>query len=224
MIMAKIKPDTLQFLRDLKANNNREWFHKNKQRYDEAKKNNLEITQQLAIGISAFDKRITVCDPNDYIYRIHRDIRFSPDKTPYKTNLGAYIAPGGRKSELTGYYLHIEPDASIVTGGIYMASPAKMKDVRTNILENADEFLKIVNSKSFKNIYQIDFNDSLKRVPQGFETESNVADYLKLKNICPFHNLNDNEIISENALDKIIEYFAVLHPLLEFFNKGIVKC
>jgi len=217
-----IKPATLQFLNDLKSNNNREWFNKNKLRYEDAKQNYLDITQQLAIETNSFDKSISANNTKEYIFRIYRDIRFSHDKTPYKTNFGIYLAPGGRKSGLAGYYLHIEPSASFVSGGVYMVGSERMKKVRTAMSDFSDEFLEIVNAKSFKNIYQFNFKeDTLSRVPQGFSPQSQVVNFLKLKNICPHRDLSNDEITNTNALEKTVEYFVALHPLIDFFNKAM---
>ena len=217
-----IEQSILEFLSDLKSNNNREWFNKNKKRYETAQQNNLEIAQQLAIGINAFDKSISAnTNPKDFIYRIYRDIRFSHDKTPYKTNMGAFFVPGGKKSGLAGYYLHIEPSGSFISGGIYMAESNVMKAIRNTMVDLSEEFLEIVNEKSFLKTYTIWDGDFLKRVPYGFDPKSPVAEYLKLKHISPVHQLKDKEITDKNVLEKVLEYFSILYPLINFLNKAI---
>lgn len=219
---AIIAASTLEFLNDLKANNSREWFVDNKKCYETAKKNNIEVARQLAAGIHDFDKTISVnSDPKDFTYRIYRDIRFSYDKTPYKTNMGAFFVPGGKKSGLAGYYLHIEPSASFVSGGIYMAEPKIMKAIRNAISDQAEEFLEIVNNTTFKKTFSIWSEESLKRVPTGFDAQSPVAEYLKMKHISPLHSMSNKELTDKNTLKKILECFFILSPLIKFLNKAI---
>ena len=122
-----------QFLQDLSENNNREWFHNNKKRYDESREKVLFITEVLINEIRKFDSEIPLLEPKDCLFRIFRDVRFSNDKRPYKTNFGSFIAKGGRKSMYAGYYFHIEPDTSFVGGGIYMPDAEHLKAIREYI-------------------------------------------------------------------------------------------
>ncbi|HQC66850.1 MAG TPA: DUF2461 domain-containing protein, partial [Tenuifilaceae bacterium] len=118
---------TLSFLTQLKENNNREWFNQNRKWYDEARSNFVAFVELLIPAIKEFDPTLGLLEAKDCLFRIHRDIRFTHDKTPYKTNFGAFIARGGRKSRFGGYYFHVEPNASMASGGIYMADTATMR-------------------------------------------------------------------------------------------------
>ncbi len=120
----------LQFLTELRENNYREWFQDNKKRYDALKDGFTEEVQQLINRIGLFDPEIIGLEAKDCLFRIYRDIRFSPDKTPYKTHFGAYIARGGRSSERGGYYLHLEPGNSMLSGGVWMPPTPLLKKLR----------------------------------------------------------------------------------------------
>ncbi|HEY4785942.1 MAG TPA: DUF2461 domain-containing protein, partial [Bacteroidales bacterium] len=142
---------SLSFLTVLKDNNYKEWFHENKPLYEEAKKEFESFVSLLIKEIKAIDGDIGYPEPKDCIFRIFRDIRFSNDKTPYKTNFGAFMAKGGnRKSEYGGYYFHLEPGNSLLAGGIWMPQPGILKAIREEIFHNIDEFLAIIESKEFK--------------------------------------------------------------------------
>ncbi|MDX9854546.1 MAG: DUF2461 domain-containing protein, partial [Tenuifilaceae bacterium] len=140
---------TLNFLTSLKANNNRDWFTDNKSEYLEAKSQFEAFVGKLIIGIKEFDSTIGSIEPKDCVFRIYRDVRFSHNKEPYKTNMGAYITKAGRKGSYAGYYFHTEPEGSFVSGGIYMAQPAVMKEIREDMDTYSDEFLAIVNEPKF---------------------------------------------------------------------------
>ena len=120
--------ELFQFISELRLHNNREWFQANKPRYDLLHRQFIEVVQELINRMTLFEPELAGLTPKDCIFRIYRDIRFSPDKTPYKTHFGAYIAAyGGRKSEYAGYYLHLEPGASMLAGGVWCPPPALLK-------------------------------------------------------------------------------------------------
>ena len=135
----------LQFLQDLSQNNNKEWFHANRKRYEENRDKVLFITEVLIHELGKFDNTIAGVSPKDCMFRIFRDVRFSKDKRPYKTNFGSFIAKGGRKSLKAGYYFHIDPAGSFVGGGMYMPPAATLKAIRNYLAEEGEEFLEIFN-------------------------------------------------------------------------------
>lgn len=212
---------TLNFLRELKYNNNRDWFNTHRNEYELARENYGNFVSELILGIRQFDPTIGTIDVKDCWFRINRDIRFSPNKEPYKTNMGAYIARGGRKSPFAGYYFHLEPGESFISGGIYMAPPENMKRIRSEINAYANEFLKIVSSKEFTKAFSHFDSESLKRVPQGFSADSPVADYLKMKHITPYKEIGDVDLVSKNLLSTSLSTFKALHPLVQFLNGAI---
>lgn len=217
----KINPSTIEFLTELKDNNYREWFQENKNRYTQSTDNLKQLLLELIAGINEFDKSLGIIEPTDCLFRIYRDVRFSPNKEPYKTNLGAYIALGGRKSTFAGYYFHIEPNASFLSGGIYMAPNDIMKRIREEILDNEDEFLKIVESKNFKKNFVFDETEKLKKLPRGFESGSKVDEFLKLKHITPFHELSNSELLKSNIMEHALNVYREMYPLIAFLNRAI---
>ena len=140
------------FLRKLRDNNDREWFNAHKPEYLELKDRFEKWVSELIERTADFDEEVRGLAAKDCVYRIYRDTRFSPDKTPYKTHFGAYIAsPGGRNSNRAGYYVHLEPDGSLLGGGLYCPDPALLKRLRQDIYDNIEEFTSILQEKAFVN-------------------------------------------------------------------------
>ena len=211
----------LDFLVALKANNDRDWFNANKEWFQKSAEEFKEFTNSLILGINEFDDFVGSIDPKDCIFRVYRDVRFSANKAPYKTNFGAYIARGGRKSPYAGYYFHLDTDSSFASGGIYMAEPNVMKRIREDIDLYPDDFLAIVESKKFKETFQFFDEEKLKRVPQGFDKDSPVAEYFKFKHITPYHSLSEKDITDKNLLKNTLAVFKEMKPLVDFLNRSI---
>ena len=213
----------LDFLRELAVNNNREWFQKNKKWYDESRNKVLFLTEVLINEIRKFDPTVPVLNPNDCLFRIFRDVRFSQDKSPYKTNFGCYIARGGKKANFAGYYLHIEPESSFAGGGIYMPENDTLKILREYIAENGEEFLSIIRNKEFQEIYPEMYDDKLKTAPKGFSPDHEYIDILKYKSFAFTHRIEDNEVLSENFIQGILHYYRHLSRVNVFLNHAIQK-
>lgn len=213
----------LQFLTGLSENNTREWFQANKKAYDESRRKVLFLTEVLINEIRKFDPAVPVMNAGDCVFRIFRDVRFSNDKRPYKTNFGCFIAPGGRKSGNAGYYLHIEPGGAFAGGGIYMPENETLKTLREYISENGEEFLSIKNNHYFKEVYPEMFDDKLKTAPKGYTTDHEFIEILKYKSYAFTHKLKDEEIISENFIHHILQYFNVLSPMNMYLNRALQK-
>ena len=129
---------TLNFLKKLTKNNNKEWFDKNRSVYEDAKLEVKALVQQTIEKIATFDPSIASLEPKDCMFRINRDVRFSKDKSPYKNNMGFMIAPGGKKSIKGCYYVHIEPGNCFVAGGIWVPMPEQLKSIRQEIDYSGD--------------------------------------------------------------------------------------
>jgi uncharacterized protein (TIGR02453 family) len=218
-------PSTLKFLKDLKKNNNKPWFDANRKRYEEAKKDFENFIQQVIDALGKKDKTIAGIKAKDCLFRINRDIRFSKDKSPYKTNFGASINKGGKKAFSTaGYYFHLEPGQCFVGGGMYQPEPDVLKKVRQEIDYNFKAFKKIIGAKKFKALYG-DLDKSaeftLSRVPKGYESDNPAAEYLKLKSYIAFFQIKDDELFSRNLVKNTAEAFSVLQPLLDFINESL---
>ena len=217
-----IKESTLKFLQSLKKNNNKEWFDKNRKEYEAAKEDFAGFVQQVIDLHAKKDPSIKNLTAKQCLFRINRDIRFSKDKSPYKTNFGASINKGGKSAwESAGYYFHLEPGGSFTGGGIYGPPPDKLKAVRQEIDYNYAAFKKIINNKNFKSVYgDVDKSKEflLTRVPKGYEPDNPAAEYLRLKSYIAMIKLKDADLISKNLVKKTADAFAALQPLIEFIN------
>ena len=211
----------LNFLSDLKQNNNRDWFQKNKDKYENAKSMFFELVDILIMKINEFDPSIGVLPAKDCVFRIYKDVRFSKDKTPYKTNMGAYIARGGRKTNLAGYYLQIEPGASFAGGGIYRPHPDILKAVRSEISENAASFKSILNKPAFKTVFPEFYGEKLKTAPHGFDKNHPDIDLLRNKSYTVIKSLSDKDLTDSSFLEKLIEIFKIQKPFNDFLNACI---
>ncbi|MDL2227669.1 DUF2461 domain-containing protein [Bacteroidales bacterium OttesenSCG-928-K03] len=217
-----IKQDTLTFLNDIKINNNREWFHANKKMYEAAKQNIIDVTSYLTNEISKFDNDIWAFDPKKALFRIARDVRFSNDKTPYKTNFGSCISPKAKNIyDQSTYYLHIEPGKSFFTSGVYMPYKPFLNDIRRTIYYNLDVFINIVENKEFVKKFGnlVDDNDKLSRVPIGYDKDSPAAEYLKHKNYFVQISLSDEVLVDEKLFsENILSAARLMKPFNDFFN------
>lgn len=210
----------LEFLSELKTNNNREWFAENKNRYERAKAEFEKICSELIVQIARFDEDVLHVDARDCIFRIYRDIRFSKDKTPYKTHFGAFIAAGGgRKSNRAGYYLHIDPDGSFVSSGIWCPPPDLLKALRKSIYDNIDELKEIIYSENFSKFYSKFYDEEkLKSVPAGFPKDFEQAELLKLKHYMVEYKLDDKVSKSRDFITEVAEILKTAYPLMQFLN------
>ena len=213
------------FIKQLASNNSREWFQQHKAEYDKVKKAHEEIVTQLISQIALFDEDIKGVQAKDCIFRIYRDVRFSPDKSPYKNHIGAYIASrGGRKSERAGYYLHIGADESFLSGGIYCPRPNVLKALREAVYHNIDEYLSIINQKEFKNYFTEFFSDSLKKVPQGFPKDFEHVEYLKYRHYSPASPLSETLFKQKDYMEEFTNRCKALHPYNRFMNFTVDEC
>jgi uncharacterized protein (TIGR02453 family) len=219
-----LQPSTLKFLKDLKKNNNKPWFDSHRKEYEAAKSDFTGFIQTVIDQHAKKDATIKSIVAKDCMFRINRDIRFSKDKSPYKTNMGAYINRGGKKSLFGGYYFHCEPGKSFVGGGLWMPMPPELHKVRQEIDYNLANFKKILSSKKFKSVYKDISRDDeyvLTRVPKGYEPTNPAADYLKMKSYVALANLTDADLTSKPLLKKTKTAFDALQPLIEFINEAI---
>lgn len=216
-----IQKSTLQFLKDLKKNNYREWFNDNKQKYEAAKENIIEVVGELIKQINKFEPSLGYPEPKKCLFRIYRDVRFSKNKEPYKTNMGAILGPEGNTKTLkSGYYMHIDPGSSFISCGVYMPFPAVTKAIRTAIAEDFDTFSAIISNKAFKKQFA-DLHrdeDALQRVPTGFDKNSPAAEYLKLKHFYVMYTFTDSELTDAKFVQKAAEIFKVMKPLNDWLN------
>lgn len=220
-----LHPKTIQFLTKLKKNNSREWFNEHRNEYDAAKENFIELVNQILSQAGQFDQDISVLTYKDCIFRINRDVRFSKNKDPYKTNMAAYFVRGGKKSWLAGYYFHCEPGGkSFIGGGLYGGEPDQIKKVRQEIDYNWTEFKSILENKAFKKTFgdlSREEGMSLVREPKGYDKDNPAIDYIKLKNFIVSVAVTDEELTDQKLVKKIITTFTTMQPLLQFLNRAM---
>jgi len=219
-----LQSSTIKFLKDLKKNNNKPWFDANRKVYEAAKADFAGFIDAVIEKHSTKDPSIAHLKAKDCMFRINRDVRFSKDKSPYKSNMGASINKGGKKSMTAGYYFHVQPGDSFTGGGLYMAMPDQLKNIRQEIDYSWKEFHKIISSKNFKAVYgDLHMGEEMKlsRPPKGYEAGNPAIEYLKLKSWIGFSKLTDADLTSKDLLKKTITSFEVLKPLLDFLNEGL---
>jgi len=211
----------IQFLQELSENNNREWFNKNKQAYNESKEKILFLTEVLINEISKFDPSVRGVAPKDCMFRIFRDVRFSKDKRPYKTNFGSFISKGGRKSMNPGYYFHVEPNSSFVGGGVYMPPAEPLRAIRNYMAEHADDFLEITSRPEFKKYYPEMYDHQLKTAPKGFPKDHEFISLLRYKSYVFSKPIDNDMLISDEFVEHIVNAFEQLHKVNLFLSEAL---
>jgi len=213
--------DILYFLRQLCVNNNREWFDANRSIYKKRKDEFEIIIAGLISKIAEFDPSIAHLEVKDCTYRINRDTRFSNDKTPYKNHFGAFIAPGGKKACTGGYYFHIEPDSSLIAGGIYMPPSDVLLKLRTMIYENPKEFISIIEKPEFVRLFGEIDGEKLIAAPRGFSKTFEHIDLLKYKSYTVMSKISDESIENDDVVAIALERFQIMRDYNIFLNKAL---
>lgn len=215
---------TLKFLKDLKKNNNKPWFDAHRAQYEAARADFEQFIQAVLDRHSKNDPDLKDLTAKKCMFRINRDVRFSKDKSPYKTNFGASMDKGGKKSGLAGYYFHCEPGGSFIGGGLWMPEPAVVKRVRQEIDYSYDEFKKLITTKNFKGFFGELYkgeNAQLSKVPQGFEKDNPAAEHLKFKSWLVLHNFSDAEVTAPSLVKNTVEAFKLMQPFIRFLNRAV---
>ncbi len=220
-----IQNQTLQFLKELKENNNKPWFDANRKTYEAAKKNFGEIVEVIIKGIGQFDRDIEEAhlEVKNCTFRINRDVRFSKNKDPYKTNFGASFSKGGKKAHSAGYYLHIDPNECFLAGGIWMPETDDLKKIRTEIDYNFEEFSNILAAESFKKLFPkgLDREASTVRPPKGYDEANPAIELIKLKSFTASSTIDSKEILKPNFPALILDGFKAMQPYIAFLNRAV---
>ena len=216
--------EVLEFLQDLSEHNDRLWFEANKDRYRAAKARVDQLAVELIDAIRGFDDSIGLLSPNDCTWRIYRDTRFSKDKRPYKTQMGVYVAPGGKKSGFSGYYFQIGAhDAGhMLATGNYFCLPPVLKVLREDILFGGTTFRDILSQVDPR--MTLDLSEMLKRTPAGFPAEGPDADFYRLKNFCLVWMPDDRFITGKGLAERVAAVFKTTKPFLDFINRAVAYC
>ncbi|MBN2520138.1 MAG: DUF2461 domain-containing protein [Bacteroidales bacterium] len=216
-----ISKNIVGFLKELRLNNNREWFQNNKSKYDKAKNEFEDFVRNFIPVMMEIDNEIGYLEPKDCIFRIFRDVRFSKDKSPYKTNFGVFFVKGGRKSGYGGYYLHIEPGNYFIGGGIHMPPNIILKAIRTEIYENIDEFKSIINEPELRTYYGYIDADRLKSFPRDFPKDFPDIDLLKFTSYTIGRQIEEEEILSKDFVLELKQAFIIMKPFIRFLNRAV---
>jgi uncharacterized protein (TIGR02453 family) len=211
----------LPFLRRLEKNNNREWFNEHKADYEVAKAEIIGFTEHLIAKCSSFSPELNGVKAKDCVFRIYRDTRFSKNKAPYKNNMGAYLSKGGKKSVFAGYYIHLQPGASFVAGGLWMPEPKELQLVRQEIYFRYAQLLQIVSKKTFKTLFAEIEGEKLKQIPKGFDKDHPAAAYLKMKSFIVSRSFDDNMVKEPDLLQEVLSTFKAMSPLVNFINEAL---
>lgn len=212
---------TIDFLKDLAANNDRDWFAANKHRYEAAKEECTTFADALIKNLITIDKDIEGAKGKNCIYRIYRDVRFSKNKSPYHTHLGVHIVAGGKENEMhrSGYYVRIEPGQCILAGGAYAPPGPWINAIRQEIDYNTAEFKKIINSTGFKKYFGEIEGEKLKTAPKGYPKDHPEIELLKYKSYLAVHKLDDKQVIAKDFVAYATTVFKELYPFGEFLNR-----
>lgn len=212
--------ELIPFLKKIKTNNNREWFEKNRPSYEASKAELLALMESVIKKFSTVDPSIASIEPKKTIFRINRDVRFSKNKDPYKTNMGAYLVDGGKKSPKAGYYLHIEPGNSFLAGGLWQPEPDLLKKIRQEIDYNGVDLEKIMKEKKFSGIFGgMGEGNALVNVPKGFDPAHPYADWLKQRSFIIAHAFPDKLLNDPLLADYCVLVFKEMVPFNQFLNR-----
>ncbi len=214
-----LQPATLKFLKDLKRNNNKPWFDKNRKQYDTAREDFIALVEQVIKEIGAFDPAIAALEAKRCVFRINRDVRFSKNKDPYKNNMAGYFNKDGKNGPGAGYYMHIEPGHSFVAGGIWMPEPPVLAGIRQEIDYNFDDWKKIVESKTFRKQFAKGLEgESLSRPPKGYDDQNPAIGYIKRKSFVVTRPFTDADVQGKSFVKEISKTFQSMKPLVDFIN------
>ncbi len=212
----------LKFLNELKSNNDKTWFLAHKKDYEGAIEDFRLFTDMMISKVEEFDKSVKGVSAKNCVFRIYRDVRFSKDKSPYKTNFGAFIKGGGKNEARAGYYVHIEPGMSMLGGGIYMPPNDALLKIRKEIAKDSRPLKKILNEKKFKEAFvEIYDDEKLKTAPKGFSKDHPDIDLLCFKNYTVIQKLKDSEVTSTNFPEICAKSFKIMKPFNQYLNSII---
>ncbi|HUX42402.1 MAG TPA: DUF2461 domain-containing protein [Rectinemataceae bacterium] len=218
MIRSNESRAILDFLRDLRSHNDRDWFEAHRSRYEAARSSFMQLLGDLIQALGAVDE-LGGATPKDCAFRINRDVRFGLDKSPYKSTMSALIGPLGRKSGVRSYYFHLEPDASMLAGGLHSPSPAQLGALRDAIAKDSAPLKRVAAARDFKTYFGEISGDSLKTAPQGYPKDHRDIELLRLKTCLAIHPLRDDFVCSGDLVRHAVEVFKAMKPFLLYLER-----
>lgn len=214
--MSQIANKTLKFLKEIKVNNNRPWFEKNKDRYLAMHQDMIAYAQAFIDEFGKTDKLVPMTGKKS-LFRIYRDVRFSKDKSPYKSYMS------GRFKRDTdwlrgGYYYHIEPGNSLLATGFWNPNPADMKLIRENIAQDDKPLRKILKLQKVKDTFTFEGNQ-VKTAPKGYSKDHPAIDLLRYKQFVLVRNFKDKEVLDKNFVKECVKTFKAARPFLNYMSE-----
>lgn len=218
--------DLVQFLGELSENNNRAWFVMNKPRYDILRAEFLELVTGLIREISKFDPAVAQCNPKKALFRINRDMRFSRDKSPYKTTFSAAITASGLKKPSQGggpaYYFHIDANGTLlIAGGEYMPPPARLRAIRQHVIDDAPGFARMLKNRKLKETFgDLQDEGKLSRPPKGFSADAPHIEYIKLKSFIVWNETSLKRKLPADLTRELVAGFKDAYPLIAWLRQA----
>ncbi len=219
-----IPKEALHFLSDLIANNNTEWMHANKKRYENYKKDYHNFISSILAEMKPLDKSLEPLEVKNCTFRINRDIRFSKDKSPYKTNMGVWMSQDKNRKNAPGYYIHFEKGNCFVAGGVWCPEAGELKQIRKEIEFFHEDLESIVSNKNFKKEFiQLDRgeNNVLKKAPKDFDPNHPAIEFLKLKSFTASHKIPESLFSDTDFSKQIAKKLIALKPLNDFLRRAL---
>lgn len=212
--------DIINFLEDLAANNDRAWFEANRDRYKAIKSRMDAVAKDFIEAVAAFDPSVEGVQVKDATYRIYRDTRFTKDKSPYKTWFGVYVCPRGKRSGLSGYYMHVEPDQNhyMLCTGAYCPTAGEIKSVREEIMTEGDAFVETIRQAEG---FDIDWSTAYKRMPQGWSAEDPHSEYYRLRNFLLVKLIDRDFVLSDDFISRAADQMSRTRPFNDTLNRAI---
>jgi len=212
---------TFSFLSQLAANNHKEWFDAHRKAYQDARADAIQLVTGLQKELSGELPELAAQPAKDAFFRIFRDVRFSKNKTPYKTHFGAYLSRGGRKWEGAGYYLHLEPGKSFLGAGMWQPQPALLKAVRQELDYNWEEWQGLINHPAFKKHFKSWEGEVQKTIPKGYDAGNPALDFLKRKSFIATLPLSDDILSNAGIEKKLAAALKAAASMVAFLNRAL---
>jgi uncharacterized protein (TIGR02453 family) len=219
-----ITKEALEFIEDLKQNNNRDWFLLNKKRYENFKKDYHQLVSTILDEMKKIDSSLERLEVKNCTFRINRDIRFSKNKMPYKTNMSIWFSTNNDIKNAPGYYIHYEKGQSFIAGGLYGPEPEELRKIRKEIAFFYDDLNEILKEKNFKNEFKelsITEENSLKRAPKDYEMDHPAIEFLKLKSFIAVQKIEDDFFSQPTFSNQVAKKLSALKPLIQFLNRAL---
>lgn len=215
-----LTPEFFDFFRELSENNHKAWFDAQRPRYQAVVKEPFErLVGELQIAFNALDPELPVLKPSDAIFRIHRDVRFSKDKTPYKVAAAAYFSKGGRKTDMAGFYLHLGFDEKFVACGRHEIDSRTLTAIRSELIHRTDEFISVLEEENFKKTFGEIKGEKNKIVAKEFREHLGTVPYLSNKQFFAVAPLTEETVLSEALVPTLMQYYASASPFNHFLNE-----